>query len=348
MKPTRVIIITLMFVDRAVITFIAGKGGNGCVSFRREKFIPKGGPDGGDGGDGADIILTSNKNHHSLVDFKFKNIIRAPKGAHGQGANKTGKKGIDKVLNLPPGTVVKTYPDERLIFDFKGEGMNFTIVKGGKGGHGNVHFKSSTNQAPRFAQKGKPGESVKVILELKLIAFAGLVGLPNAGKSTLLSKISGAKPKIADYPFTTLTPHLGVVYQDYESLVVADIPGIIAGAHKGEGMGLSFLKHIERNKVLIFLLDVSPYSESPPLKTYYLLEEELKFYSTALLRKKRLVVANKIDLLDPDPGNENRKNLEPLQDHCHKENLPYLEISAVKEINLNKFKNKLFELYHEV
>ena len=337
-----------MFVDSAVVTFIAGKGGNGCVSFRREKFIPKGGPNGGDGGDGADIILTSNKNCHSLMDFKFENIIRAQKGANGRGTNKTGKKGTDKVLNVPPGTVVKTYPDERLIFDFTREGMNFTILNGGKGGLGNAHFKSSVNQAPRFAQKGKPGESIKVILELKLIAFAGLVGFPNAGKSTLISKISGAKPKIADYPFTTLTPHLGVVYRDYESLVVADIPGIIAGAHKGDGMGLNFLKHIERNKVLIFLLDVSPYSTLTPLKTYHVLEEELKSYSVGLLRKKRFVVANKIDLLDQDPEKKNRKNLEPLQDHCHKENLPYLEISAVKEINLNKFKSKLFELYHEV
>jgi GTP-binding protein len=337
-----------MFVDSAVATFIAGSGGNGCVSFRREKFIPRGGPNGGDGGDGAHIILTSNKNCHSLIDFKFENIIRAQKGANGRGSNKTGKKGTDKVLNVPPGTVVKTYPDERLIFDFTEEGMNFTIVNGGKGGLGNAHFKSSTNQAPRFAQKGKPGESIKVVLELKLIAFAGLVGFPNAGKSTLISKISGAKPKIADYPFTTLTPHLGVVYLDYETLVVADIPGIIAGAHQGEGMGLNFLKHIERNKVLIFLLDVSPYSNLTPLKTFQVLKEELKSYSAGLLRKKRFVVANKIDLLDQDPENENRKNLEPLQNHCQKENLPYLEISALKEINLNKFKSKLFELYHEV
>jgi GTP-binding protein len=282
------------------------------------------------------------------MDFKFENIIRAQKGANGRGTNKTGKKGTDKVLNVPPGTVVKTYPDERLIFDFTREGMNFTILNGGKGGLGNAHFKSSVNQAPRFAQNGKPGESIKVILELKLIAFAGLVGFPNAGKSTLISKISGAKPKIADYPFTTLTPHLGVVYRDYESLVVADIPGIIAGAHKGDGMGLNFLKHIERNKVLIFLLDVSPYSKLTPLETYHVLKEELKSYSAGLLRKKRFVVANKIDLLDQDPENESRKNLEPLRDHCHKENLPYLEISAVKEINLNKFKGKLFELYHEV
>jgi len=336
------------FVDSAAVTFIAGKGGNGCVSFRREKFVPKGGPDGGDGGNGADIILSSSKDCHSLVDFKFNPIICAPKGAPGQGAKKSGKKGMDKVLDVPPGTVVKTYPDERLIFDFAGEGMNFTIVKGGKGGHGNTHFKSSTNQTPRFAQKGKPGESVKVILELKLIAFAGLVGFPNAGKSTLLSKISSAKPKIADYPFTTLSPYLGVVYQDYESLVVADIPGIIAGAHQGEGMGLNFLKHIERNKVLIFLLDVSPYADVSPLKAYQVLKEELKAYSSGLLRKKRLVVANKIDLLDQDPGHETRQNLVPLQDHCYKENLPYLEISAVKGINLNQLKNKLFELYHEV
>ena len=336
------------FIDTAIVTFISGKGGDGCVSFRREKFIPKGGPDGGDGGDGGNIILTSNKNTRSLIDFKYKTIIKAGKGANGSGAEKTGKKGKDEVLAVPAGTVVKTFPEEELIFDFSKEDMSLTLLKGGKGGQGNTRFKSSTNQTPRFAQKGKPGESVKVILELKLIAFAGLVGLPNAGKSTLISKISGAKPKIADYPFTTLTPHLGVVYHNHDNLVVADIPGIIAGAHKGEGMGLDFLKHIERNKVLVFLLDVSPYAELNPLKTLHTLQNELKSYNPGLLRKKRLVAANKIDLLEESPEENGKKNLEQLKEYCSGEQIPCIEISALKEINLLGLKSKLFEFYHEV
>jgi len=337
-----------MFVDSAVVTFVSGKGGDGCVSFRREKFIPKGGPDGGDGGGGGSIILTSNKNTRSLIDFKYRNIIKAKKGANGSGTNKTGKKGKDEILAVPAGTVVKTYPDEKLIFDFSAENITFTLLNGGKGGLGNTHFKSSTQQTPRFSQKGKPGESIKVLLELKLIAFAGLVGLPNAGKSTLISKISSAKPKIADYPFTTLTPHLGVVYHHYDSLVVADIPGIIAGAHKGEGMGLNFLKHIERNKVLIFLLDVSPYAKLSPLKTLKVLQNELKSYRANLLRKKCFVAANKIDLLEESRDGDSEKNLEQLKEYCGSEQMPCLEISAIKGINLDRLKNKLFEFYHEV
>jgi len=337
-----------MFVDSAVVTFIAGKGGNGCVSFRREKFIPKGGPNGGDGGDGGDIILISDRNCNSLIDFKYENIVKAEKGAPGSGSNKTGKKGKDRILKVPPGTIVKTFPDEKIMFDFTEPDLRFTITKGGKGGLGNTHFKSSTNQAPRFAQQGKAGESVKVVLELKLIAFAGLVGFPNAGKSTLISKISGAKPKIADYPFTTLTPHLGVVYHRYRSLVVADIPGIIEGAHRGEGMGLSFLKHIERNKVLVFLLDVSPYTKYEPLQAFHILREELKSYSSSLLRKKYLVLANKIDLLEDSENMETgEKGLGSMEAYCRKEQLPFLEISAVKGINLDKLKERLFQLYDE-
>lgn len=338
-----------MFVDTTIVNFVAGKGGNGCVSFRREKFIPKGGPDGGKGGDGGSIILTSKGNINSLIDFKYLDSIRAEKGDNGKGANKTGRNGKSKIIEVPAGTVVKTVPDEKVIFDFSKENMSFAIVKGGKGGLGNAHFKSSTNQAPRIAQKGKSGESIKVILELKLIAFAGLVGFPNAGKSTLISKISGAKPKIADYPFTTLAPHLGVVYLDYDSLVLADIPGIIKGAHRGEGMGLSFLRHIERNKVLIYLLDVSPYAELKPLKTLTVLQDELKSYKADLLRKKSFVVANKIDLLGNDDAAESdhdhRNSLKELRDYCKGNNLPFVEISALKEINLNRFKNKLFEFY---
>ena len=334
-----------MFVDSTIVTFIAGKGGDGCVSFRREKFIPKGGPDGGDGGNGGSIILVSEESNKSLVDLKYKKIIKASKGANGSGANKTGKTGEDKIIPVPAGTVVKSYPDEKPIFDFPKQGIRFTAAKGGKGGLGNARFKSATNQAPRYAQKGTKGETVTVILELKLIAFAGLVGFPNSGKSTLISKISGAKPKIADYPFTTLTPHLGVVYEDFDSLVVADIPGIIAGAHRGEGMGLQFLRHIERTRLLIFLLDISPYGETTPLETLLILQKELKSYKANLLRKKQLVVGNKIDLLGEHTGDQHNQKIAELQNHCRTNNLPYLEISALKEINLKQLKNKLFELY---
>lgn len=312
------------------------------MSFRREKYIAKGGPDGGDGGNGGSIILVSEKSNNSLIDFKYRKVIKGKKGANGSGSNKTGKSGKDIVITVPAGIVIKTYPGEKPLFDFSRDGMKFTLVRGGKGGKGNTHFKSSKNQTPSFSQKGTKGESLTVLLELKLISFAGLVGLPNAGKSTLISKISRAKPKIADYPFTTLAPHLGMVYKDYDSLVVADIPGIIQGAHRGEGMGLNFLKHIERNKVLIFLLDISPHAEMPPMDTLNILKDELKLYKANLMKKKQFVVANKIDLLK-----ENRKKIDKVKDLCHTKDIPYLEISALKEINLNQFKEKLFELYHE-
>lgn len=332
-----------MFVDSAIVNFIAGNGGNGCVSFRREKYIPKGGPNGGNGGNGGSITLVSGNTANSLIDFKFKKIIKAQKGANGAGSNKTGKDGKDIIITVPPGTVVKSYPNEKILFDFSAQGMSFTLVKGGRGGKGNAHFKSATHQTPKFAQTGEKGETLQVILELKLIAFAGLVGFPNAGKSTLISKISGAKPKIADYPFTTLSPHLGVVYNNNDSLVVADIPGIIEGAHLGEGMGLQFLKHIERTNVLLFLLDVSPYSEIPPLKAFSILLEELKSYSVNLLAKNQLVVATKIDLLNPDQENH---ALNDLKKCCRAKKIPFIKISALKEINLKQLKNKLFEMHH--
>jgi GTP-binding protein len=332
-----------MFVDKAVVTFIAGDGGNGCVSFRREKFVPRGGPNGGDGGRGGHIILCSRSAKNSLVDFKFRNIIKSEKGEHGKGSNRFGKNGADEILSLPAGTVVKTYPEEKVIFDFDRENMEFVIAKGGKGGRGNAHFKSSVRQAPRIAERGGKGESIKVILELKLIAFAGIVGLPNAGKSTLISKISAAKPKIADYPFTTLTPHLGVIYSNDDSLVVADIPGIIEGAHQGEGMGLDFLKHIERNEVLIFLIDISLNQPSSPLEVLFMLRNELKSYKPALLAKKFLVVGNKADLI----AGECRETADGLRAYCRQNKIAYLEISALKGLNLNQFKKKLFEYYHE-
>ncbi|MCP5106221.1 MAG: GTPase ObgE [bacterium] len=335
-----------MFIDSAVVTFIAGKGGDGCVSFRREKYIPKGGPDGGDGGSGGSIILVSENTNNSLIHFKYNRIIKAKKGANGSSSNKTGKGGEDTILPVPAGTVIKSYPEEIPLFDFAEVGMRFTIAQGGKSGSGNARFKSSTNQAPKFAQSGTKGEELTVMLELKLIAFAGLVGLPNAGKSTLISKISGAKPKIADYPFTTLVPHLGVVYSDYDSLVVADIPGIIEGAHDGEGMGIQFLRHIERNKVLVFLLDVSPYAEARPLDTLMVLREELKAYKSNMMRKRQLVVANKIDLLEPnDESGEDMEKIAELKNHCGENNIPYIEISAIEGSNLDELKRKLFELY---
>ena len=332
-----------MFVDRAIVNFVSGMGGNGCMSFRREKFIPKGGPNGGDGGDGGDIILVSQTGNNSLIYFKYSNIIRSKHGENGKGGNKTGKKGKDEILFVPVGTVVKTFPDEKLMFDFSADKMRFVIAKGGQGGWGNTHFKSSVNQSPRIAIKGKPGEEIKVILELKLIAFAGLVGFPNAGKSTLISKISEAKPKIADYPFTTLSPNLGVVYEGYGSLVVADIPGIIEGAHKGDGMGLDFLKHIERNKVLVFLIDISDCTKTTPYETFKILRDELKSYKTNLLNKKYFVVGNKKDLVTE----MHKKEVDKLREYCNKKNIAYVEISALNKDNLSVFKKKLFEFYNE-
>ncbi len=331
-----------MFVDRVVVSFIAGKGGDGCVSFRREKFIPKGGPDGGDGGKGGDIILKSVSNNNSLIDFRFKNIIKAKNGENGKGSNKTGKNGKDVILEVPAGTVIKSFPEENILFDFDKSGIEFVIAKGGKGGKGNTHFKSSTNQTPRYAEKGKKGEEIKVILELKLIAFAGLVGFPNAGKSTLISKISGAKPKIADYPFTTLYPNLGVVYQDYNSLVIADIPGIIEGAHEGEGMGLEFLKHIERTKLLIFLIDISDFTEQIPVKAFLTLLKELEEYNKKLLKKDMIVVGNKIDIAE----NSEEKIID-LEKEVKKRNIDFIKISAIKEINLEKLKSLIFKYYEK-
>ncbi|MEI6613962.1 MAG: GTPase ObgE [Chrysiogenales bacterium] len=329
-----------MFIDRTRISFKAGDGGNGCLSFRREKFIPHGGPDGGDGGDGGDIILISSPVCQSLGDFKYKRLIKAESGGQGRSKKRTGKNGAAIVLQVPAGTVVKTFPDEKLIFDFERIGMQFILAKGGKGGRGNIHFKSSVNQAPRRAENGEKGESIQVMLELKLIAFAGLVGLPNAGKSTLISKISSAKPKIAAYPFTTLTPNLGVVDLNKRSLVVADIPGILEGAHRGEGMGLEFLKHIERTQVLIFIIDISLFSLLTPLKSFQVLEKELAMYHSLLLKKKLMVVANKVDLVS-----ENRTAIDGLHDLCRKRKIPYVEISALKEINLLKLKKILFAFY---
>ena len=247
-----------MFIDEAKIYVKGGDGGKGCVSFRREKYIPRGGPDGGDGGEGGDVIITADRNLHTLIDLRYQQHYRADRGGHGEGSNKHGKDGGDCRIRVPVGTIIKDTDTELILEDLNEDGKSLIAAKGGRGGKGNTRFKSSTNRAPRRAQKGLPGEEKWLYLELKLLADISIIGFPNAGKSTLISKISAAKPKISDYPFTTLTPNLGVVrVGDYKSFVVADIPGLIEGAYKGKGLGIRFLKHIERTKILLHLIDMS-------------------------------------------------------------------------------------------
>jgi GTP-binding protein len=267
------------------------------VSFRREKFIPRGGPDGGDGGKGGDVIFKSSSHRRTLYPFRFKRQLQAQNGFYGQGKRKTGKKGDDLIIEIPPGTLIFDEETNELIKDFTQPGETYIIAEGGRGGQGNNRFKSSTHRAPRFAQPGEPGHFLKLKLELKLLADVGLIGLPNAGKSTLISVISSATPKIADYPFTTLTPTLGVVQAGWgEPFVVADIPGLIEGAHKGVGLGTRFLRHIERTRVLVHLIDISTIDLQNPLAEYETINRELANYSSQLMEKPQLVVLNKMDL----------------------------------------------------
>ena len=287
-----------MFIDEIKIFVKAGDGGNGCVSFRREKYVPKGGPDGGDGGKGGDIIFKATKSKSTLIDFHFKPHIKAERGAHGKGSNCHGKGRKNKIIEVPVGTLVYDPESSMLIADLKKDGEEVCVANGGKGGRGNARFKSSVNQAPRNAEDGYPGEEKWLRLELKLLADVGLVGFPNAGKSTLISRVSKAKPKIADYPFTTLHPNLGVVsLNDGRSFVMADIPGLIEGAHEGAGLGLKFLKHIERTKVLVYLLDINGYGGKDTAGNLKALKRELKSYDSNLLKKPQIVIINKIDLL---------------------------------------------------
>ncbi|MEZ0393337.1 MAG: GTPase ObgE, partial [Pseudobdellovibrionaceae bacterium] len=267
----------MKFIDEVNIVIASGKGGQGCVSFRREAMTPRGGPDGGDGGKGGDVILKVEKSLNSLVDFRRNKRYAAQSGQQGSGANCTGAHGSDMILHVPQGTIVRSSEGEILV-DMTGV-QEYVLLKGGRGGKGNWFFKTSVNQAPEHAQPGEPGEELEVKLELKLIADVGIVGFPNAGKSTLISRISAAKPKIADYPFTTLTPNLGVVKAgDFRNFVVADIPGLVKGAHQGIGLGIQFLKHIERTKVFVHLVDVSGMSSQDPLQDYRDINEELKMY----------------------------------------------------------------------
>lgn len=304
-----------------------GKGGNGCVSFRREKYLPRGGPNGGDGGKGGGLILKVDPDLSTLLDFHYKRIYKAENGKHGEGKDRTGENGKDLVVKVPPGTVVKDKESGEVLGDLVSSENLFIAAKGGRGGKGNAHFKSSTNQAPRFAQSGEKGQMRKIILELKLLADVGIVGPPNAGKSTLLARVSDARPKVAPYPFTTLKPNLGVArLKSNKSFVLADIPGLIEGAHKGKGLGLDFLRHIQRTKLLLFLLDVT--MPDIPIE-YNKLRQELKLYDLSLLEKPAILALNKIDLLTDKEKKKLKANL----------NIPSVKISALTGVGIKELLN---------
>lgn len=300
----------MKFVDEAKIKVEAGDGGNGCVSFRREKYIPRGGPDGGDGGDGGHVILVGHTGLNTLADFRFTRLYRAERGENGKSKQCTGARGEDITVKVPVGTMVWDVDTEELIGDITKEGQRLMVARGGEHGMGNIHFKSSTNRAPRQNTPGTPGEKRRLRLELKVLADIGLLGLPNAGKSTLLSKISAARPKIADYPFTTLHPNLGVVsVEPHRSFVIADIPGLIEGASEGAGLGIQFLKHLARTRILLHLIDIEPVDGSDPVDNAKKIVAELEGFSPELAAKPRWLVLNKIDLLLEEERDEVCQNI---------------------------------------
>jgi GTPase len=325
-----------MFIDEARIRVKAGDGGNGCVAFRREKFVPRGGPSGGDGGRGGDVIMESSERHNTLVHFRFNPEHKSERGRHGEGSNCTGREGADEILKVPVGTSL--YDDETgaLVHDFRHPDERIIVAKGGRGGRGNQHFATPTHQAPRESEAGRTGEERAYRLELKLLADVGLVGYPNAGKSTLISRISAAKPKIADYPFTTLEPNLGVVSvgdaPHEDSYVVADIPGLIEGAHLGAGLGVQFLRHIERTRVLVHLVDVSDASgRLDPVEDFRVIMAELKSFGHGLDEKPMLLVASKADVANPE-------KLKKLRAMAKRRKLPFFTISAVSGQGIQELK----------
>jgi len=328
------------FIDEAFITVQAGNGGNGCVSFRREKFVPRGGPDGGDGGKGGDVIFHSTYRRRTLYPFRFKRQFKAQKGGHGQGKQKTGKSGRNIIIEVPPGTLVKDAESSNVLYDFTDSGQEFVVLKGGRGGKGNYHFRSATHRTPRFAQPGEPGQTRNLKLELKLLADVGIIGLPNAGKSTLISAMSSATPKIGSYPFTTLTPNLGVVQTDWgDPFVMADIPGLIAGAHRGAGLGIQFLKHIERTRILIHLIDASAILPEHPLDDYETINNELTQYDQSLAQKPQILVLNKLDL----PGaEENAKIFQSAIDKTGDAGV--FSVSAMHGTGITQLISKLLEV----
>jgi len=328
-----------MFIDYSEIEIKAGDGGNGAVAFRREKYVPKGGPAGGNGGDGGNVILRAYHNLATLLDLRYKKLYKADDGAPGANSLKDGKSGSDIIIKVPVGTMIKDTKTGKLLFDLDRDGAEYLAAKGGRGGKGNSNFATPTNQAPRYAEDGKPGESRKIVLELKLIADIGLVGFPNAGKSTLISSISAARPKIADYPFTTLEPNLGIVhYKDYKTFTVADIPGIIEGAHEGKGLGIKFLRHIERTKIILFLIDIT--SENYQ-QDYKVLLNELKSYSPKLAHKKKIVALTKADLITEEEAKKLKKK------KIRGTETTFLVISAVSHLGIEELLDRLWEVIHE-
>jgi len=335
-----------MFIDEAIIRIKAGDGGNGCMAFRREKFVPRGGPSGGDGGHGGDVVMESSERHNTLVHFRFNPEYKAERGRHGEGSNCTGRDGESVVLKVPVGTIVYDHETGEKVHDFSQADERLIVAHGGRGGRGNQHFATSTHQAPREHEPGKPGEERVLRLELKLLADVGLVGYPNVGKSTLISRISAARPKIADYPFTTLQPNLGVVSigepPHEDSFVVADIPGLIEGAHTGAGLGTQFLRHIERTRLLAHLVDVSDSSGRPdPVNDYNVIVGELESFGAGLEKKPVVVVASKMDVANLD-------KLAALRKHARKVKLALYEISAVTGKGIPELKYALGNRVREI
>lgn len=323
------------FIDRVKIYAKGGHGGKGCMSFRREAYVPRGGPDGGDGGKGGDVIIRADKQLSTLIDLKYQQNYWADDGEHGRGKQQTGADAEDIIVRVPVGTLVYAAETRDLVVDLDKDGMGFVVAYGGRGGKGNAFFKSATNQAPRHAQPGEAGEEYTLLLELKLLADVGLVGFPNAGKSTLISRISAAKPKIADYPFTTLTPVLGVVKpENGKGFVVADIPGLIENAHQGVGLGFDFLRHVERTSILLHLVDVSGLVPGDPVDNYKKIKNELELYSNDLLKKYMAVAATKIDAAIPE-------HLADLERYCIEQGLDFFPISAVTGSGLDHLVNFL-------
>lgn len=331
------------FIDRVKIYVRAGKGGDGAVAFLREKYRPKGGPAGGDGGRGGNVILVATSSKHTLLDFKYKKHFIAEDGEPGKGKKMHGKKGEDLIIYVPVGTVVKDAQTGEIICDLVKDGQKCIIAKGGKGGRGNARFATPTNQAPTYAEKGEPGEEKWIILELKLIADVGLIGFPNVGKSTLLARLTRANPKIADYPFTTLSPNLGVMELDWDRrLVIADIPGLIEDAHKGAGLGHEFLRHIERTKFLAHIIDVSDFREREPIQAFEAINKELALYSQELVKKPQIVVANKIDALS------DKELIEDLKNYFKERGYEFYAISALTGEGLEELKEGLWKKYERL
>lgn len=325
----------MAFVDQAKFHVKAGDGGNGCVSFRREKYVPKGGPDGGDGGRGGDVIIQCSSRLQSLIDFRYRSHFKAERGVHGKGKDMHGRKGKNCYIQVPPGSVIKSDETGEILADLREEGDQYIAAHGGKGGAGNPHFASGTNRTPRIAKKGQEGEEWWLRIELKLIADIGLVGMPNAGKSTLLSQLSAANPKVASYPFTTLEPQLGVLHLKHmDSCIVADIPGLIEGAHEGVGLGYTFLRHIERTRILLHILDGS--SETA-IDDYEVVESELEAYNKELIDRTTLVVLNKADIAEPD-------HLESLRVSLEEKGLQVAIISGLTGQGIEELKETLADI----